>query len=405
MGPVAGLSVLSWLLPAVLAAAEAPPVRVVEAMAHKDANAQAVAFSPDGRLVAAGFGGPSHPEDTRTGGVAVWEAATGKLLWRHSGEYGDIIGLGFSPDGRSLAYARIHTPGDSVEDHVVRLLDVADGKVRLSRHDHNSFVFLSKSGELLLPSSGVCLGLADLKPTRRIEAMQAEGGATARLPDGVSLVLTDRRAKPVKEIRDGKEVKITYLVHALSVYDLAAGMRTVQMDCSDVGPTFGKSVSPDGKWLAAGHTGGIVRLRSLPDLAEVRTLQLDTGRHLRPVFSPDGRTLLVAVQAAGGPRWTYDGDAPGGFDIRKDADAAGCDVVLYATDGFKEVSRLRFRDGSFSTHYFRFGRPRRVAPQNPEYNPPRFVWSPDGRHVLAGCNGVVLVDPATGKVVRQFHRE
>lgn len=33
---------------------------VIEAHAHPVANAQSVAFSPDGRLVAAGFGGPSN---------------------------------------------------------------------------------------------------------------------------------------------------------------------------------------------------------------------------------------------------------------------------------------------------------------------------------------------------------
>src|SRR3954454_21162458 len=67
-------------------------VIVIPAREHRTDNAEAVAVSPDGRLVAAGFGGPSNgrfPLRPNGGGLALWEADTGRLV-RAVGEYGDI---------------------------------------------------------------------------------------------------------------------------------------------------------------------------------------------------------------------------------------------------------------------------------------------------------------------------
>ena len=73
-------------------------------------------------------------------------------------------------------------------------------------------------------------------------------------------------------------------------------------------------------------------------------------------------------------------------------------MVFIDTDTLRERQRWRFLDGSYRTWYARFGR----DTTEPEYNTARFVYSPDGKYFLAGCNGVVLVDVASGKVVRQF---
>jgi WD40 repeat protein len=75
-----------------------------------------VAFSPDGRLLAAGTGEPQE-----TGEVIVWDVASGQVRFRHTEKTG-VPALAFAPDGRTLAIG--------VYDRAARLLDVATGRVR-----------------------------------------------------------------------------------------------------------------------------------------------------------------------------------------------------------------------------------------------------------------------------------
>jgi WD40 repeat protein len=63
-----------------------------------------LAFSPDGKLVAAG-----GPDDHKTN---VWEVATGQLaatLSDPTGQNGDVGSLAFSPDGKLLAVSDLNT--------------------------------------------------------------------------------------------------------------------------------------------------------------------------------------------------------------------------------------------------------------------------------------------------------
>ncbi len=73
----------------------------------KPEEARTVAFSPDGRLVAAGDVNQTAPEvPYRFGTVAVWNAESGKLLWKTRTKDGMVSGLAFSPDGKTLVVAR-----------------------------------------------------------------------------------------------------------------------------------------------------------------------------------------------------------------------------------------------------------------------------------------------------------
>src|SRR5271168_2355975 len=77
---------------------------------HTD-KVNAIAFAPDGKLVASG-----GSDDT----VRLWDPAGGKEVRKLKGHTDSVLGVAFSPDGKTLASA--------AADDTARLWDVATGK-------------------------------------------------------------------------------------------------------------------------------------------------------------------------------------------------------------------------------------------------------------------------------------
>ncbi|GER82815.1 hypothetical protein KTAU_14520 [Thermogemmatispora aurantia] len=91
---------------------------------HRNTSIYALAWSPDGRLLA------SSGAD---GSVQIWEALSGHLLQRCDWHRGPVYGLAWSPDGQRLASAG--------RDGTVRLWNPSTGDELTSYQGHTSYVY------------------------------------------------------------------------------------------------------------------------------------------------------------------------------------------------------------------------------------------------------------------------
>jgi len=377
---------------------------VVPAVEHQLGNAQSVAFSRDGRLVAAGFGGPATrriPVQPNGGNIVVWEAETGKVV-KTTGEYGDIINLQFTQDSQAWLHSRVYTPGDSVDDNVTRLtgiLDGDDGAMARRWFGHGSHVAVASpvNGQVaIVEGRDICRIYDSAIPDQPSEEARSlsvadsySGQCLAFSPDGAILIavhgVLEQIVRDDGTIAPGRAIR----TKGLTVFNSASWTVRSSIVSDKLLGCSAVDVSRDGRWIATGHAEGIARVWEGQTLKLSHELNLHTDTAVLPRFSLDGRTLAVLTQ----PVWR-DAKTPGGLEIGRQQAATPCELVLHDTDGFGLQRRFRFEDGAFRTYH--------ANRQKESLNPARLAFSPDGRQILVGCNGVVLLDAKTGKIVRQF---
>src|SRR5262249_23609612 len=93
-----------------------PAADRVRARLHGRSPAVDIAFSPDGRTLAAG--------EQHENAVTLWDLETGRSRYLHKEQHGPITSVAFSPDGSLLAAA-------GPADRLVRLWELPSGRLRL----------------------------------------------------------------------------------------------------------------------------------------------------------------------------------------------------------------------------------------------------------------------------------
>lgn len=330
---------------------------------HEGSIIVAVAISPDGKLLASGGGG-NH---SRT--LMLWDLATGKEVRRLKGALRTVQSVAFSPDGSMLAVAsglcRPLNPADSDNPGVVRLFDVATGKLRWEKE-------------------------------------QESGGATsvAFAPDSDTVASAGNDAViHLREATTGKEIR-TIQIHE----DDYPGRLARKTRTYDYGGVIALAFARDGKLLASANYDGTVRLW---DPMTGRQAHIFRGLSREVIggvragvsFSPDSKTL-----ASGGPDHTIRlWDVGGGKERQpRQGHAAAVISLDVSRDGKRLVSAGL--DQALRLWDLKSGVEQYVLRGPGSYN--SVALSPNGQNVAAAGDDIIqLWDTATARPFRRLTQQ
>ncbi len=259
---------------------------------------EAIAFSPDGKIVATGHSPIARLWDVATGktlagggsrDVRLWDVTTGEVVRLYQGPKYPITALALSPDGRVLtATAPTGIPGNGTHYWDIHLWGAATGKELRRWSDGitriSSLAFSPDSKTLACGGENRHLRFWDVSSGKELSPFSAliVGESVAFSPDGKLLAAA------------GSTPEASHC--SVSLWELATRKRLPQFG-EDARFGYSLAFSPDGKTLGVAGFDGILRLWDVATGRFLRQLGglppgVSRGGYRYPLaFSPRGKTV------------------------------------------------------------------------------------------------------------------